>query len=80
MDILLNNLVSKLKNRYPSLTIKEITWCCLHMLDIPITDVLLLLDYKVDSLNKMKQRLAQKTNLTNAAELNCFLNRILAEE
>ena len=80
MDILLNNLVSKLKTRYSSLTVKEITWCCLHMLDIPITDVLLLLDYKVDSLNKMKQRLAQKTNLTNAAELNCFLNRILAEE
>lgn len=80
MDILFNNLVSKLKTRYPSLTLKEITWCCLHMLDIPITDLLMLLDYKVDSLNKMKQRLAQKTNLSNAACLNTFLNSILAEE
>ena len=80
MDILLNNLVSKLKTRYPSLTRKEITWCCFYLLEVPMPDILMLFNYKVGSLSKMKQRLAQKTNLPNASELGSFLNGILSEE
>lgn len=79
MNLILNNMVSKLKDRYPSLTEKEITWCCLHTLNIPTIDILLLLNYKVDSLNKMKQRLAQKTQIKGVPEINCFLNTILSE-
>jgi tetratricopeptide (TPR) repeat protein len=79
MNLMLNNMVSKLKDRYPSLTEKEITWCCLHTLNIPTIDILLLLNYKVDSLNKMKQRLAQKTKIKGVPEINCFLNNILSE-
>lgn len=79
MNLILNNMVSKLKDRYPTLTEKEITWCCLHTLNIPTIDILLLLNYKVDSLNKMKQRLAQKTQIKGVPEINCFLNTILSE-
>jgi len=80
MDVLLNDLVSKLKSRYPALNQKEITWCCLYLLKIPANDVLMLLDYKAESLKKLKQRLAQKTNLSSTTELDIFLNGILSEE
>ena len=79
MDAVLNDLVSKLKTRYPALTDKEICWCCLHLLNIPTTAIYLLLDYKVDSLKKMRQRLAQKTGLAGVTELDDFLNAILSE-
>jgi tetratricopeptide (TPR) repeat protein len=80
MDVLLNNMVSKLKNRYPSITDKEKTWCCLHLLCVPSTDILMLFNYKVDSLNKMKQRLAQKVQLNGVAEIDNFLNELLSQE
>jgi tetratricopeptide (TPR) repeat protein len=80
MDAVLNNLVGKLKSRYPSLTSKEITWCCLNLLHVPTADILLLLDYKVDSLNKMKQRLAQKVGVDGVTALDTFLNNLLTEE
>ncbi|MDD4993087.1 MAG: tetratricopeptide repeat protein [Paludibacter sp.] len=79
MDVVLNNLVGKLSKRYPALTSKEITWCCLYLLQVPTIDILLLLDYKVDSLNKMKQRLAQKTGLSGVTEIDAFLNKLLTE-
>ena len=80
MDTVLNNLVSKLNARYPGITSKEMIWCCLHLLNIPGPDILVLLDYKAQSLIKLKQRLAQKINLANTSELNDFLDRILFEE
>lgn len=79
MDTVLNNLVTKLKTRYPAITDKEIHWCCFHLLQIPTYDMLLLLDYKVDSLKRMKQRLVKKTGLSGARELDEFLLKILAE-
>jgi hypothetical protein len=79
MDTVLNNLVTKLKTQYPYITPKEINWCCLHLLDVPTTDIYMLLDYKVDSLKKMRQRLAAKTGLSGVTELDDFLNRILSE-
>lgn len=79
MDTILNNLVTKLKTRYPALTVKEIQWCCFHLLSIPTQDMLLLFDYKVDSLKKMKQRLINKVNLSSVNQLNDFLNAILSE-
>jgi len=79
MDIVLNNMVSKLRTRYPALSSKEIVWCCLDILLIPKTDVCLILDYKTNSLKKMKQRLAQKLTLPDATGLDEFLNAILYE-
>ena len=79
MDLLLNNLTSKLQTRYPTLTTKEISWCCLHLLRVPATDIYLLLDYKVGSLIKMKQRLAQKVGVEGVVSIYDFLNEILVE-
>jgi len=79
MDLLLNNLTSKLQTRYPTLTTKEISWCCLHLLRVPSTDIYLLLDYKVGSLIKMKQRLAQKVGVEGVVQIYDFLNEILVE-
>lgn len=80
MDANLNNLVTKLKERYPGVSDREISWCCLTLLNVSLPDILLLLDYKVNALNKMKQRLAAKFNLENAFELVPFLTGILAED
>jgi tetratricopeptide (TPR) repeat protein len=79
MDTVLNNLVTKLRIRYPSLAEKEINWCCLYLLQVPTTDIYLLLDYKVDSLKKMRQRLAQKLGLAGVTELEDFLKILLSE-
>jgi len=80
MDTILNNLVSKLNSMDKGITSKEMTWCCLHLLNIPGPDILVLLDYKAQSLIKLKQRLAQKINLANTYELNDFLDGMLFEE
>ena len=79
MDTVLNNLVAKLKTRYPALNEKEINWCCLHLLNIPATDIMLLFDYKTESLRKMRQRLASKVQLEGVHELDDFLNKLLSE-
>jgi len=79
MDIVLNNLVTKLRTRYPTITSKEIIWCCLHLLNIPVIDIYLLLNYKVDSLKKMRQRLTHKIMLSSVTKIDDFLNEILIE-
>ena len=80
MDTNLNNLVTKLRNRYAAVSDREICWCCLTLLNIPYPDILLLLKYKTNTLNKMKQRLAVKLQLESAFELVSFLNEMLAED
>lgn len=77
MDILLNNIVTKLKNGYPNLNEKEITWCCLYLLKISASDMFLLLDYTVNGLKKMRQRLALKMNLQGVSELYTLLDEML---
>jgi tetratricopeptide (TPR) repeat protein len=79
MDAVLNNLVNKLKNRYPALTEKEINWCCFYLLNIPTEDIMVLFDYKVDSLKRMKQRLVNKVRVAGVSELDSFLKAILYE-
>jgi len=51
----------------------------LYLLQVPTTDIYLLLDYKVDSLKKMRQRLAQKLGLAGVTELEDFLKILLSE-
>ena len=79
MNVTFNNLVTKLKERYKVNSSKEIMWCCLYLLDIPSHDILMILGYKVESFNKMKQRLAKKLMLNNATELNGFLHALIIE-
>jgi len=58
-----------------TLTRKEITCCCLSLLQITHVDVLTLIEYKQTSYSKFKQRLAKKMNLNDAAELTRFLEQ-----
>ncbi len=79
MDTILNNLVTKLQAKYPGLNVKEIQWCCLHLLDISVNDIMLLLDYNVEGLKKMRQRLAKKVGIRYVSQIDDFLRAILIE-
>ncbi len=80
MDANMNNLPTKLKARYKDVSDREIKWCCLTLLEIPPTDVLNVLEYKSEALNKMKVRLAKKLQLLYASELTGFMKEILSED
>ena len=73
MNRTFNNTVSYLEKTYPDITRKEITWCCLYLLNIHSGDMALVLDCKPESLYKLKQRLAQKMKLKTTLELNQLL-------
>jgi len=73
MNHAFNNIIIILNTEYISITRKEIIWCCLHLLDIPLSDRMILLDATSDSLYKLKQRLAHKLNLKTTKELSSFL-------
>lgn len=80
MDKLLNRLVAKLKNKYSTLTEKEIMLCCYMLLHIPTYDMLILFGYKSDdSLKSFKRRLPKKFNLRNVTLLEDFLLAVLSE-
>jgi len=80
MDKFLNGLVSKLKNRYSTLTEKELMLCCYLLLHIPTYDMLILFGYKSDdSLKSLKRRLTKKINIENASLLEDFLLSIFSE-
>ena len=82
MDGALNGIVAKLKAKAPDINEKEIIWCCLHLLDVPTHDILILLDYQsVNSLKRMKGRLAIKLGLQNAGLLGDYLlNQLTTDE
>ena len=80
MDAVSNNLISKLRSSYPSLTNRELCWVCLYLLRIPQSDILLLLDYKQEAFKKMKVRLIKKLNLQYVSMIPDFLQKMLLEE
>jgi len=75
MNQTFNNIIDKLQTEYPTLSRKEISWCCLHLLDISNADRILLLRTTTGGLYKLKQRIAQKLNLFSTKELNSFLKK-----
>jgi tetratricopeptide (TPR) repeat protein len=77
MNHAFNNIVVKLITDYPTITQKEVIWCCLHLLDIPHADRMLLLDVSSDSLYKLKQRFARKLNLKSTKDLDLFLRNLI---
>jgi len=78
MNHAFNNIVDKLQTDHPTLSRKEISWCCLHLLEISNTDRVLLLETTTEGLYKLKQRIAQKLNLANTKELDAYLRDIVA--
>ncbi|MDD4993151.1 MAG: tetratricopeptide repeat protein [Paludibacter sp.] len=79
MNHAFNNIVDVLLEKYPSITHKEIIWCCLNLLDIPNSDRILILDATAHSLYKLKQRLAQKLELKSTKDLNDFLKQFTSD-
>jgi cell division protein FtsL len=73
MNKTFNNLVTQLETRSTELNRKEITWCCLFLLDIPTNDMIILLECQQRSLYTMKQRMTQKLKLSNTTELEQLL-------
>jgi tetratricopeptide (TPR) repeat protein len=74
MDKSYNNIVTKLRANAPDVKEKELIWCCLQLLDVPTHDILILLDYEsINSLKRMKGRLAPKLGLDNAGLLSDYL-------
>ncbi len=81
MDGVLNNIATKLREVLPEISDKELTYCCLHLLNLPTHDILILLDYEsANSLKGMKRRLAQKLSIQNATLLNDFLLNLLSND
>jgi len=76
MNHAFNNIIVSLKLNYPTITQKELNWCCFHLLDIPHSDRMLLLEATSDSLYKLKQRLAHKLNLNTTKDLDLFLRNL----
>jgi tetratricopeptide (TPR) repeat protein len=76
MNHAFNNIVDVLQLEYPTITQKEITWSCLHLLNIPNPDRMMLLNTTAEGLYKLKQRLAKKLNLKNTKELDSFLHEM----
>ena len=79
MNHAFNNIVDLLLEKYPTITHKEIIWCCLSLLDIPNSDRILILDATANSLYKLKQRLAQKLELKSTKELDNFLELLTSD-
>jgi len=76
MNQAFNQIIDKLEMSYPTITRKEITWCCFQLLEIPNSDRMLLLYATSDSLYKLKQRLARKMNLQTTKEIDSFLKKL----
>jgi tetratricopeptide (TPR) repeat protein len=79
MNHAFNNIVDKIHANHPILTSKEISWCCLHLLNIPTADRVFLLETTTEGLYKMKQRIAQKLDLKSGKDLDAFLKDIVSK-
>lgn len=73
MNQTFNNIISRIESNYPDINQKEKIWCCLFLLEIPNSEMSLILESQPASLYKLKQRVAQKMNLTGTRELEQLL-------
>jgi tetratricopeptide (TPR) repeat protein len=76
MNRVFNDIITKLETKYSDISRKELTWCCLYLLDIPTPDIALVLDSQPGSLYKLKQRMAQKMNLKSMKEFDKVLHEL----
>lgn len=80
MNSTFNNVMTTLENKFPELNRKELMWCGLYLVDLDANDISLVLDTKLSSLYKLKQRLAQKMNLKTSKEFEAFLDQMINAE
>jgi len=73
MNKTFNNIITNLEMNNADITRKELTWCCLFLLNVPTPDMALVLESQPASLYKLKQRLTQKMNLKSTKELDQLL-------
>jgi len=78
MNQTFNQIIDKLESNFSGITQREMIWCCLHLLEVPNTDKMLILEASSDSLYKLKQRLAKKLNLKTTKQLDSFLIEIIS--
>lgn len=77
MNQTFNHIIDQLESEYPEITQRELIWCCLHLLEIPNSDRIHLLDTTADGLYKLKQRLSKKMKLESTKELDEFLKQMI---
>jgi hypothetical protein len=68
-----NGIAATLQANYNGITKREIIWCCLELLEVSLAEKMAVLDVTSNGLYKLKQRLAQKLNLSSAKDLEAFL-------
>jgi len=76
MNQTFNNLFLALREKNSEINRKELILCSLILLDIPTSDIIIILDCQQDSLYKLKHRLSQKLKLSGAKELNQLLQKL----
>jgi tetratricopeptide (TPR) repeat protein len=75
MNYTFNNVVATLENSGTDIKKTDIIWCCLHLLDVPHPERIIVLHVSSGSLYKIKQRLALKLHLNGAKMLDKYLKQ-----
>jgi tetratricopeptide (TPR) repeat protein len=75
MNYTFNNVVTTLENSGTDIKKTDIIWCCLHLLDVPHAERIIVLHVSSDSLYKIKQRLALKLQLNGTKKLDEYLKQ-----
>ena len=68
-----NNMICELTIKFPAISQKEMLYCSFILLDIPQNHAMVLLETTPNGLYKIRQRLAQKLELSSTRELDDFL-------
>jgi tetratricopeptide (TPR) repeat protein len=68
-----NNMICELTIKFPAISQKEMLYCSFILLDIPQNHAMVLLETTSNGLYKIRQRLAQKLELSSTRELDDFL-------
>lgn len=74
-----NKLFFVLTSTYSDINRKELTLCALLLLNVPTTDMTIILDCQQGSLYKLKHRLTQKLKLTSTKDLDQLLLQLSSE-
>lgn len=75
MNYTLNNVVCTLESTCADIKKNEIIWCCLHLLNVPQDERIIVLNTSTASMYKLKQRLAIKLQLNGAKMLDEYLKQ-----
>jgi hypothetical protein len=68
-----NNMICELAIKFPAISQKEMLYCSFLLLNIPQNHAMVLLETTSNGLYKIRQRLAQKLELSSTRELDDFL-------